>query len=242
MILCEDITKSYGNNCILKGIDISFEPGKIATLLGPSGAGKTTFLRILALLEKPDQGKIVFPDDYKPDEQNGSISFLNGNQSFWPNVTIVFQQLFLWPHMTIKQNILFPFQWRKIDRLEEKYKNLIEKLDIAHIQSRRPLEVSQGQRQLSSLVRALLLEPKCLILDEVTSALDLKKVSVVGKLLFELKKKGTAIVLVTHLIPFAKAISDQLYYLENATFNSIYNEKKLSFVAEKWAQDFALNI
>ncbi len=213
MLTGENIHKSYGGREILTGITITVAPGQITAVLGPSGAGKSTLLRTLSLLDLPDAGRVVV------DDVTYTFPRKNGNQIAppWPKLTVVFQQLFLWPHLTIRRNILLPLEKLGNGRKNGEVSALIERFELEDLVDRYPNEVSLGQRQRAALVRALALEPKYLLLDEITSALDVEHVSKILEHLQTLKEQGTGILLVTHLIGFAKHSADQVVFMENGS-------------------------
>jgi ABC-type polar amino acid transport system ATPase subunit len=210
MIVGENIRKNYGETKILRSISISVERGKITALIGPSGSGKTTLLRVLSLLDPPTSGTVTI---------NGTTYCFplgEGEQIVppWPRVTVVFQQLFLWPHLTLRRNITLPIRDpRKLERREH-LDRLIDLLGMAEFIDRFPNEVSLGQRQRAALVRALVLEPEYLLLDEITSALDMEQTSAVLGHLQSLRNKGTGILISTHLMGFARRAADQVVFLE----------------------------
>lgn len=195
------IHKSYGDRKILRGVDLAVEKGEITCLIGPSGAGKTTLLRIMAGLETPDAGKL---------DCEGCADIL------WPDVTVVFQSLFLWPHMTLAENILLPARMRVPEaELQKDFDQLVRDFDMSAFVHNYPNEASLGQRQRVALARAVILRPKYLLLDEITSALDVEQVAGVLKILEGLKSRGIGMLLITHLLNFARRASDKVVFLEN---------------------------
>lgn len=209
MLTGKNIIKKYQGREILKGIDITIEPGKITSLIGPSGAGKTTLLRVLCLLEKPEFGEITI-------DENKYVFPLKNKETIippWPKVSVVFQQLFLWPHLTIRQNILLPLNVRNISRDEELNK-FIELFSMADFIDRYPNQTSIGQRQRAAIVRALMLHPTYLLLDEITSSLDVEQVNIILSHLNFVKESGVGVFIVTHLINFAQQVSDKVIFLD----------------------------
>lgn len=204
-----DLSKAYGQAKILTDINVKVEPGTITTVIGPSGCGKTTLLRSLALLDPPTSGRVsvdgqrfVFPRD-------------GGNSPFpiWPDVTVVFQQLFLWPHLTIRENAMLPLRTRGDANAHDKVDRIIQDFDISRFADRYPNQVSIGQRQLGALIRALALEPKYILLDEVTSALDVEYIALVLSCLKRLRSEGVGLLVVSHLLRFAQDSADQVVFL-----------------------------
>lgn len=210
MLKASNVTKSYGGAKILKGIDLTIEPGKITVLIGPSGSGKTTLLKIFALLETPDSGLVTV------DEQTYSFPLGKGQQikAPWPKVTVVFQQLFLWPHLTLLQNMTLPLYARGEDDDSPRVHELIELFDMKDFIYRYPNQASLGQRQRAALVRALLLEPQYILLDEITSSLDVEQTAIILSKLKELRDKGIGILTITHLLQFAQEAADQVVFMD----------------------------
>ena len=205
MLAGKNIIKKYQGQEVLKGIDVIIEPGKITSLIGPSGAGKTTLLRVLSMLDHPDSGSIVL------DGQN--YIFPNNKEiKVWPKISVVFQQLFLWPHLTLRQNILLPLK----GNVDKKHiDELIDVLQMKEFIDRYPNQASIGQRQRAALARALALKPEYLLLDEITSALDVEQSRIILSDLVGLKKKGVGIFMVAHDIDFAISNADNVCFIEN---------------------------
>ena len=205
-----DIHKRFGDAEILHGIDLQVEPGTITTVIGPSGSGKTTLLRALALLDPPDAGEVVVDDHRIAFPCRGPIPV----GDIWPHLTVVFQQLFLWPHLTLRGNVLLPLKSRQVDEPADRADAAIEDLGIASFADRFPNEVSIGQRQLGAIARALALRPRYLLLDEITSALDVEYVAMILDRLKTLRSNGVGILLVSHLVHFARQSADQIVFLD----------------------------
>ncbi|MFO0754889.1 MAG: ATP-binding cassette domain-containing protein [Byssovorax sp.] len=208
MFTAERIQKQYGHVVALSAFSVELWPGTVTVLMGPSGGGKSTALRALSLLEPPDSGSITidtetfrFPDARVP-------------ATVWPRVTVVFQQLFLWPHLSIWENITLPIQDGLTAAKTARLEAFAHRLGIAHVLKSWPNQVSGGQRQRAALIRALMLEPKYLLLDEITAALDVEHVRIVGELLREERDQGMAILVATHLGGFAKAVADRVVFLD----------------------------
>jgi polar amino acid transport system ATP-binding protein len=203
------LTKQRNGQLILDGVDIMLEPGKICVIVGPSGAGKTTLLKTLALLEEPDSGSIeVDGQRYQyPLKRNNPVKP-------WPKLTVVFQQLFLWPHLTLKQNIELPYFLRTGKKSSDRFDELVALFDMEKFVHRYPNETSLGQRQRAALVRALLLEPKYILLDEITSSLDVEQVALILQYLRQLAQSGIGILIVTHLLQFAREAASSIIFMD----------------------------
>jgi len=210
MLKVSQVTKTYGASKVLSGVDLTIEPGKITVLIGPSGSGKTTLLKILALLETPDSGLVSIDGQaYKfPLEKGERI------KAPWPKVTVVFQQLFLWPHLTLLQNMTLPLMARREDDDSPRVHELIELFDMKDFIWRYPNQASLGQRQRAALVRALLLEPEYILLDEITSSLDVEQTAIILSKLKELRDKGIGVLTITHLLQFAQEAADRVVFMD----------------------------
>ncbi len=203
-----NINKRINDLDILKNVNIKIEPNKITCLIGPSGSGKSTILSCLSLLTNPSSGTVSV------DGQD--FSFKNEKDSYktfpYPYVTVVFQGLFLFPHLTNEENILLPIRERK--EIYNDFDVLVDRLKIREVLKKFPNECSGGEKQRVALARQILLKPKYLLLDEVTSALDLEAETILANILTELKNNGTGILLVTHMINLAKTVSDNFYFID----------------------------
>lgn len=204
MIEINSLDKNINGEPILKDISFNIIPGKITALIGPSGSGKTTLLNCTSLLAERDSGNIVI---------DGQTS-LNENKTsklIYPKIGIVFQEPVLWPHMTNQENIELPL---KENKLSLDYQSLANKLNVYHLMAKYPHQCSGGERQRVYLLRQLLLEPRYLLLDEITSALDVEHIQQVINILFEYKKNNVGILLITHSINLATKLADDFIFLD----------------------------
>jgi ABC-type polar amino acid transport system ATPase subunit len=233
MLTALNIHKMLGQKQVLANVNASIAPGQITALIGPSGGGKSTFLRTLSFLDPPDSGII------EVDDVTYTFPNKNGNRPFpWPKVTIVFQQLFLWPHLTIRQNISLPGNNSNGHGPGGSVDELIELFDLGEFAERYPNQVSLGQRQRAAIARALALEPKYLLLDEITSALDVEHVGRLLNHIKALRAKGTGILLVTHLIGFAERAADQILFMESGAIVEAGGPELLSAPKSKRLTEF----
>ena len=204
--------KSAGNDVIAVN-DFNFEipDGKLIGLLGPSGCGKSTLLRCLNGLEDIQGGEVLLDDEVvNPNKKN-----LSKNRE---KIGMVFQSYDLFPHLTILQNVtLAPIKVKKRNRAEVE-KEALELLDRVGLLSKKdnyPRQLSGGQKQRVAIVRALIMHPEVLLLDEITAALDPEMVREVLDVVLALAKEGRTMVIVTHEMQFAKAVADRMVFLES---------------------------
>jgi lipoprotein-releasing system ATP-binding protein len=196
MISAKNITKSYGDLQVLKGIDLEIKKGEIISIVGPSGAGKTTFLQILGTLSRPDSGQILFNDDevtkYKDKQLAG---FRNSNIGF------VFQFHHLLPEFTALENVCIPAFIGKVsrDKAEKRAKEILKFLKLDHRMDHKPKELSGGEQQRVAVARALINQPSVIFADEPSGNLDSENKEELHNLLLSLRDQfNPSIVIVTH--------------------------------------------
>ena len=211
MLTARNISKSIQGKSILQNVSLQIQPNEITVLLGPSGAGKTSLLRALALIDLPDKGEVAV------DEKTYSFPQADAHLQNppWPKLTVVFQQLFLWPHLTLRENILLPARNLKNPHLERDFNELVRALHMKSFIDSYPNEASVGQRQRVALARAILLEPRYILMDEITSALDIEQIHEIIQFLPRLKAKGVGILIITHLLNFARRTADHILFLDH---------------------------
>lgn len=225
-----NISKSFGNTMVLDDLNLSVKENEFLTLLGPSGCGKTTTLRILGGFEKPDMGKVIF--------DGADITNLPPNKR---NLNTVFQKYALFTHMTIAENIAFGLKIKNKPKsyIDDKIKYALKLVNLDGFENRHPDSLSGGQQQRIAIARAIVNEPKVLLLDEPLGALDLKLRQDMAYELIRLKNElGITFIYVTHDQEEALTMSDTIvvmnqgYIQQMGTPEDIYNEPENAFVAD----------
>ena len=211
LLKIEGLKKSFGKLEVLKGLTTTIKKGEVVVMIGPSGGGKSTFLRCMNLLEQPTEGKIVFDD----------IDIVSADEKTKNKVRsemgMVFQHFNLFPHLSILDNItLAPRLVRGVDRAtaEKKAMELLERVGLAEKAKAYPQQLSGGQKQRVAIVRSLAMEPKVMLFDEPTSALDPEMVGEVLDVMKDLAKRGMTMVVVTHEMRFARDVASRVLFLE----------------------------
>ena len=215
MIKTIDLYKSFDVNGaklqVLKGVSEHVEKGSVVSIIGPSGGGKSTFLRCLNLLETPDSGQIIFEGV----DITAKTVDINVHRQ---KMGMVFQHFNVFPHMTVKENItLAPVMTKKNTQKEagEKAEELLAKVGLLDKKDEHPGRLSGGQKQRVAIVRALAMEPDVMLFDEPTSALDPEMVGEVLNVIKQLVKTGMTSVIVTHEMGFAKEVSDRVLFMDD---------------------------
>jgi ABC-type polar amino acid transport system ATPase subunit len=225
MLQIEKICKKFAGNPVLKNISLDIKPGTITCVIGPSGAGKTTLLRTIGMLELPDSGRISIDDEsYK-----FPLKSITGREP-WPKTTIVFQQLFIWPHLTIRENILLPIGKNISSEKYKQFEKLVKTFRMNSFLDRYPNQASLGQKQRAAIVRALMLNPKYLLLDEITASLDVQQATKILSHLSLIKEQGVGILMVAHDIDFALSIADKVIFMDKGAI--IKEGKPYEFLME----------
>jgi polar amino acid transport system ATP-binding protein len=209
-LLLENVHKSFGENEVLKGIDLTVEPHEVVCLIGASGSGKSTLLRCINLVEPIDYGRIVV------EGEEITARGVDANP-IRRRIGIVYQSFNLFPHMTVLRNItLAPREALKQNRAEaeKNARALLERFGLLDKQDEYPDRLSGGQQQRVAIVRALAMRPHLMLLDEVTSALDPELVAEVLAVIKELAREGMTMLIATHEMSFARDIADRVCFLE----------------------------
>lgn len=219
----KNLSKCYGDTKVLKNINISVKKGEVVVIIGPSGCGKSTLLRCLNGLEEIQEEEVLLDDQVvNPNKKN-----LSKNRE---KIGMVFQSYDLFPHLTILQNVtLAPIKVKKRNRreVEKEALELLERVGLRSKKDDYPRQLSGGQKQRVAIVRALIMHPEVLLLDEITAALDPEMVREVLDVVLDLAKEGRTMVIVTHEMQFAKAVADRVTFLEGGKIVEEGDPKKL---------------
>ena len=206
-----NLSKKFDDITVLDNLSLSVKKGEVVVIVGPSGCGKSTFLRCLNGLEEIDEGEVLLGDEkVNPNKKNLSKTR--------EKIGMVFQSYDLFPHKTILQNItLAPIKVKKRKKaeVEEEALKLLDRVGLISKKDSYPRQLSGGQKQRVAIVRALIMHPEVLLLDEITAALDPEMVREVLDVVLSLAKEGRTMLIVTHEMAFAKAVADRVIFLEN---------------------------
>ena len=210
IIRVENLRKSFGNLEVLKGITESIYEGEVVSVIGPSGGGKSTFLRCLNLLEVPSGGNVYFRGT---DITDKTVNI----DKYRQKLGMVFQSFNVFPHLKVIDNItITPMLEKKVPKAEAEKKacELLERVGLLEKKDEYPGKLSGGQKQRLAIVRALAMEPDVMLFDEPTSALDPEMVKEVLNVIKDLANSGMTIVIVTHEMGFAREVSDRVFFID----------------------------
>ena len=238
MIEVQNLHKYFGELEVLKGIDAHIGKGDCVCVIGPSGGGKSTFLRYINLLEMPTKGDILI-------EGVSAMRNLRQLDQLRQKVGMVFQQFNLFPHMTVKENLtLAPVQLKKRTKAEadERAMELLNRVGLAEKADVYPGRLSGGQKQRVAIARALAMDPDVLLFDEPTSALDPEMVGEVLEVMKNLALNHATMVVVTHEMGFAREVGDRIFFMDGGViseegtpdeiFNHPRNERTREFLSK----------
>jgi ABC-type polar amino acid transport system ATPase subunit len=210
VVQLQDVHKSFGDNLVLDGIDLTVNAGQALVIIGPSGSGKSTLLRCVNLLEPVDSGRIFFEGE----EITGKGVKVPAIRQ---RIGIVFQQFNLFPHLRAIDNLtLAARRVGKVPRkeAEQRAHELLERVGLTDKARSYPHQLSGGQQQRIAIARALMMRPHVMLFDEVTSALDPELVSEVLVVMRDLARDGMTMLVVTHEMQFARDVGDQLIFMD----------------------------
>jgi cystine transport system ATP-binding protein len=208
------IAKAFGDNRVLRGVDLTVEAGTVTVIIGPSGSGKTTVLRSLNVLERPDAGTVRIGDvalDFGGPVSKRDVARLRAQSG------MVFQGHHLFPHLTVLGNVVegpVVVQKRPSDEVRAEGLQLLERVGLAEKAHQYPYELSGGQQQRVGIARALAIRPRLMLFDEPTSALDPELVGEVLSVMKDLATDGWTMVVVTHEMRFARQVADEVVFID----------------------------
>lgn len=206
-----ELEKNFGKLEVLKGISECVYEGEVVAVIGPSGGGKSTFLRCLNCLEKPTAGNVYFRET---DITDPSVNIDKHRQK----MGMVFQNFNVFPHLKVIENIMLtPMLEKKMGKAEAEHRacELLERVGLLDKKDVYPTKLSGGQKQRLAIVRALAMDPEVMLFDEPTSALDPEMVKEVLNVIKDLANSGMTIVIVTHEMGFAREVSDRVFFIDN---------------------------
>jgi ABC-type polar amino acid transport system ATPase subunit len=206
----EDVKKSFGDNVVLDGVDLTVNAGQALVIIGPSGSGKSTLLRCVNLLEPVDSGRIFFEGE-EITRKKAKVDAIR------QRIGIVFQQFNLFPHLRAIDNLtLGARRVGKVPRkeAEQRAHELLERVGLAEKAKSYPHQLSGGQQQRVAIARALMMRPHVMLFDEVTSALDPELVGEVLVVMRDLARDGMTMLVVTHEMQFARDVGDELIFMD----------------------------
>ena len=208
----QNLTKSYEKgNIVLKNLSFSLKKGEVVVVVGPSGCGKSTFLRCLNKLEGIDSGTISL-NGKEISAENNKVNEIR------EKIGMVFQSYELFPNMNIMKNLILAptlVQKRSKEEAKAEAEKLLERVGLLEKKNSYPRQLSGGQKQRVAIVRALIMHPQILLLDEITAALDPEMVREVLQVVLDLAKEGMTMVIVTHEMEFARAVADRVIFMDS---------------------------
>ena len=219
-VLAENVHKAYGRNEVLRGIDLEIHTGEVACIVGPSGGGKSTFLRCINHLEKIDAGRLSVDDELIGYKQRGGKLYEMHDKEVAEqrrSIGMVFQRFNLFPHMTAAENVMAgPVEVRKDNKKQtrERAIELLSKVGLGDRGDSYPMQLSGGQQQRVAIARALAMDPDLMLFDEPTSALDPELVGEVLDVMRSLAQSGMTMIVVTHEMGFAREVGDLLAFID----------------------------
>lgn len=210
LLKIEHLKKTYGESLIFEDFNLDVRKGEVIVIIGPSGCGKSTLLRCINALEPIQSGRIMLHGREVSDKAKDIAEIRQ-------KLGMVFQSYDLFPHKTVLDNIMLAplvVQKRKKEEAREEAERLLERVGLLDKKNSYPRELSGGQKQRVAIVRSLAMHPEVMLFDEVTAALDPEMVREVLDTMLELAKAGNTMLIVTHEMPFARAVADRIIFMD----------------------------
>lgn len=225
LLKAEGLYKSFGGKSVLNGISLSVNPREVISIVGKSGAGKTTVLRCITGLETCDKGTIIVDGKYLCMEENNVMVRATKNELYEirKSLGMVFQNYHLFPHLTVLENVTLALtEVYKMPKEEanEKATKMLQRLDMGEKLNNKPFELSGGQKQRVAIARSCVTNPKLLCFDEPTAALDSALVMDIVKIIRDLAKDGMGILIISHDEKFVRDVSDRVVVVENGVIKA----------------------
>jgi polar amino acid transport system ATP-binding protein len=220
LVRAVNVTKSFGRNEVLKGIDLTVDPGEVVCLLGPSGSGKTTFLRLINQMETLTGGRIWVGGELIGVEERGGRLHTRTDKDIArqrSRIGMVFQRFNLFPHMTAIENVMeAPVRVKRLPKatVRQEAEQLLDMVGLGDRAGFYPSQLSGGQQQRVAIARALAMKPELMLFDEPTSALDPELVGEVLGVMRRLAEEGTTMIVVTHEMSFARGVADRVVFMD----------------------------
>lgn len=212
-----NIKKSFGDKVVLKDISLHVDKGEVVSIIGPSGSGKSTLLRCATLLETMNGGTLSYMGEDVTKIENGKVVYPKNIKKVTSYFGLVFQNFNLFPHWTVLKNVTnapIVVQKRNPEEVKAEAMKLLEKMGLEDWADAYPCQLSGGMKQRVSIVRALAMKPEILFFDEPTSALDPELTGEVLKVIKQLAEESMTMVIVTHEMSFARAVSDRVIFMD----------------------------
>lgn len=243
-VLFKNVYKNFSGVQVLKGIDLTVKSGEVLALLGQSGSGKTTLLRCVNGLEAIQKGIIEVGGLAIQDPINNPGSLAKNIAKIRQSIGIVFQQFNLFPHMTVMENVCvaqIKVLGRSEDEARDRARTLLDRVGLLEKSESRPLQLSGGQQQRVAIARTLAMDPRVLLLDEVTSSLDPQMTNDVLRVISDVSKDGITLIIVTHEMGFARHVANRAVFMHEGViaedapseqlFENPQNENTKKFLA-----------
>ncbi|MBQ3601850.1 MAG: amino acid ABC transporter ATP-binding protein [Lachnospiraceae bacterium] len=215
----KNLKKKFGEKVVLKDISLQIKEGEVVSIIGPSGSGKSTLLRCATFLEKMDAGELSYSEKNIIHSKHGRAIYPHSKElrKVCENFGLVFQDFNLFPHYSVLKNIVdapISVEKRKKEEVYEEARALLKKVGLEDKENAYPSQLSGGQKQRVAIARAMAMRPKMLYFDEPTSALDPELTAEILKLIKQLAAEKMTMVIVTHEIDFARAVSDRVIFMD----------------------------
>jgi len=228
IIICRDVHKWFGDFHVLQGVNVTIKIGEVVVVCGPSGGGKSTFIRTINRLEEHQRGDIIV-------DGIELTSDLRNIHAIQREIGMVFQSFNLFPHLKVIDNVtLAPIwvrRWSK-DKAEETAMQLLDRVGIPEQAQKYPGQLSGGQQQRVAIARALAMQPKIMLFDEPTSALDPEMIKEVLDVMIELARSGMTMIVVTHEMGFAREVADRVFFFDEGNIVEELTTKELKAAIE----------